>query len=213
MFGLSISQNSKTITQNSSPCHISKLYLSKKSKTEKSCLVYNPNPCISTFSLFGGAHSLHFQNGHMFLARVTFSLLSSKICLPRHTHTHTHQMLGQSPSALLFRLHIHRTHLQQTPKEISQSSLVFDCPVFASEFRSFSVIRAMLLWFPPLPLSRTNPKIQELVDTHLQQIPFSFSSRPIISSGPRGLHIWRVSKFCSYVYVHVHSFLGLTCLD
>ena len=90
MFGLSISQNSKTITQNSSPCHISKLYLSKKSKTEKSCLVYNPNPCISTFSLFGGAHSLHFQNGHMFLARVTFSLLSSKICLPRHTHTHTH---------------------------------------------------------------------------------------------------------------------------
>ena len=90
MFGLSISQNSKTITQNSSPCHISKLYLSKKSKTEKSCLVYNPNPCISTFSLFGGAHSLPFQNGHMFLARVTFSLLSSKICLPRHTHTHTH---------------------------------------------------------------------------------------------------------------------------
>ena len=35
-----------------------------------------------------------------------------------------HQMLEQSPSALLFHLCIHRTHLQQTPKEISQSSLL-----------------------------------------------------------------------------------------
>ncbi|KAK4581038.1 hypothetical protein RGQ29_024633 [Quercus rubra] len=46
-------------------------------------------------------------------------------------------MLGQSPSALLFRLHIHRTHLQQTPKEISQSSLVFDCPVFAIKYKCY----------------------------------------------------------------------------
>ena len=38
--------------------------------------------------------------------------------------SHIHQMLEQSPSALLFRLCIHRSHLQQTPKQISQSSLL-----------------------------------------------------------------------------------------
>ena len=43
----------------------------------------------------------------------------------------------------------------------------------------------MVWWFPPLPLSRTNPKIQELVDTHTQQIPFSFSSRQIVDSSSR----------------------------
>ena len=132
---------SKTIIQNSSLIliiHISKLYLSKKPKIENSCLVHNLNLCISflllnLFTFWWSPQPALSEWSCVSRAcdlspfTQTLSSLSLSLSLSlshTHTHTHTHQMLEKSPSALLFRLHIHKTHIQQTPKEISQSSLL-----------------------------------------------------------------------------------------
>ena len=61
------------------------------------------------------------QNGYYSLQRVTLSLISPKMklfCLLPHTPSHPHQ----TPASTHFRLHLPKTHFQETPKSKISSS-------------------------------------------------------------------------------------------
>ena len=94
VFGLGVSQKLLLKTHNSNLSLISQNSILQKTQNWKFLFSSNiSKPCptsqYSTFSLFGGAHSMHRLEEQFSLVRVLFSLLSPKIlfCLPISTHT------------------------------------------------------------------------------------------------------------------------------